>query len=158
MERRIFLKKAIMGAGAAALAGGLGFAEEHFPVKVDKNLFNEINRLKNPKNETVLEKLHIPVITAPGKVNAGEAFDVSIVIGKILHPMEQAHWIEYLQLDIGNEPAGTAVFRSNGYLKPEAKFSVVLPEDMKGKKVSLVATLKCNMHGIWQDYINVDVV
>lgn len=158
MERRKFLKAAAVGAGTIAWVGGLGLAEEYFPVKVDEDLFKGINRVKNPQNETEMEKVHVPVITAPEKVKAGEIFDVNIKIGKDLHPMMPTHWIEYVQLDIGNEPAGTTVFRSKGYLKPETKFSVVLDDSLKGKKISLVATIKCNLHGIWQHYVNVEVI
>jgi superoxide reductase len=158
MERRNFLRAIAVGAGSVVSAGRLGFGQEHFPVSVDENLWKGINQLKNPKNETVLEKLHVPVITAPQKVKAGEIFDVGIIIGKELHPMGPTHWIEYVQLSIGNEPAGTVAFRSHGYLKPKTRFAVVLDEKLKGKKLSLVATLKCNLHGIWQHYANVEVI
>jgi superoxide reductase len=124
---------------------------------VDESLWQGINRLKNPQNETILEKLHIPVITAPEKVGAGEVFEVDVTIGKELHPMGPAHWIEYVDLSIGNEPAGTVVFRSHGYLKAKTRFAVVLGENLRGKRVSLVATLKCNLHGIWQHYVDVEV-
>ena len=158
MERRDFFKAAAVGVAAVAYGKGMAFAQEYFPVPVDEKFWKGINRVKNTENETGLEKKHVPVITAPGKVKAGEIFEVGVVIGKVLHPMGPTHWIEYLQLSIGNEPAGTVIFRSHGYLKPEARFSVVLDENLKGKKVSLVATLKCNLHGIWQHYVNVEVV
>lgn len=157
MKRRDALKAVAVGAGAVLGFEGAALAEEHFPVQVDKSLWEDINRLKNPEHETVMEKLHVPVMTAPAKVKAGEPFDVGVVIGKELHPMKPSHWIEYVQLGIGNEPAGTLYFRSHGYLKPETKFSVVLDDGLKGKKVSLVATLRCNLHGIWQHYVNVEV-
>jgi len=157
MERRTFLRTVAAGAGSLTLLGGLAFAQEHYPVQVDETLWKGINRLKDPDNETILEKLHVPVITAPQKVKSGEVFDVDVMIGKEMHPMGPTHWIEYLQLSIGNEPAGTVTFRSQGYLKAHARFSVMLNDDLKGKKVSLVATLKCNMHGIWQHYADVEV-
>ena len=157
MERRNFLRAVAVGAGSIAGVGRLVFAEEHFPVNVDEKLWKGINRLENPQNETILEKLHVPVITAPEKVKAGESFDVGVVVGRQLHPMGPTHWIEYLQLSVGNEPAGTLTLLSHGYLKPETKFSVVLGDDLKGKTVSLVATLKCNLHGIWQHYVDVEV-
>jgi superoxide reductase len=97
-------------------------------------------------------------ITAPQKVKAGEVFEVDVTIGKEAHPMGPSHWIEYVQLSIGNEPAGTAVFRSHGYLKARTRFAVVLGEDLRGMPISLVATLKCNLHGIWQHYADVEVV
>ncbi len=157
MERRNFLRAVAVGAGSIVAVGRLALAEEHFPVNVDEKLWKGINRLENPQNETILEKLHVPVITAPEKVKAGEIFDVGVAVGKALHPMGPSHWIEYVQLSIGNEPAGTLAFRSHGYLKPETKFAVVLDDDLKGKTISLVATLKCNLHGIWQHYVNIEV-
>ena len=160
MRRRDVFKVAIAGGAAMVMGGGkrIAFAEQFFPIEVDKALFQNINRVKDPANETPLEEKHSPVITAPDKVRAGEPFDVEIVIGKVLHPMGPLHWIEYVQLNIGNEPAGRVDFRSHGYLKPSTKFSVVLFDDLAGKKISLIVQLKCNLHGIWEAYKNVDVV
>ncbi len=157
MERRNFLKAAAVGAGTVVLGIEKSFAQEHFPVQVDEKLWQGINRVQNPENETALEKLHVPVITAPEKVKAGEVFNVKVSIGKNLHVMTPTHWIEYLQLSIGNEPAGTVTYRSHGYMKPENTFSILLGDEMKGKTLSLVATIKCNLHGIWQHYANVEV-
>jgi len=157
MERRNFLKAVAVGAGSVVSAGGLSFGQEYFPSQVDKDLWKGVNRLKDPQNETILETLHVPVITAPPKVKVGEIFYVDVVVGKTPHPMGPTHWINHLQLSIGNEPAGTVIFRSHGYLKAQAKFAVVLDEMLKGKSVSLVAMLQCNIHGIWQHYVNVEV-
>lgn len=158
MERRSFLKTATIGAAAAAFGRGLAFAQEHFPVQVDESLWKGINKVKDAQNETGLEKKHVPVINAPEKVKAGEVFEVDVTIGKVLHPMGPNHWIEYVQLDIGNEPAGMTTFRSRGWLKPKTTFAVVLDEKLKGKKISLVATEKCNLHGLWQHHVNIQVV
>ena len=157
-ERRVFLKRAIVGGGTAVLGAGLVWAQDHFLDPVDESLWKKINRLKNPQNETGLEKLHIPVIDAPHSVKAGDVFDVGIVVGKTIHPMGPTHWIEYVQMDIGNEPGGMVTFRSHGFVKPMSRFGVVLDQGLKGKTISLVATLKCNLHGIWQHYVNVEVV
>lgn len=157
MKRRDVLKALVVGGTAATFARGAALAKEYFPAQANEKLFEGINRLKNPARPTKLEKLHVPVITAPAKVKAGEPFDVGVVIGQILHPMGPAHWIEYLQCNIGNEPAGTVNFRSHGYLKPKARFTVVLGESLRGKKVSLVIQEKCNLHGIWENYTNVEV-
>lgn len=157
MKRRDLLKVFLVGGTAVAIARGVAFAKQYFPMQVDEKLFEGINKIKDPANLTGLEKKHAPVISAPAKVNAGEPFDVEVVIGEIVHPMGPAHWIEYLQLNIGNEPAGTVNFRSHGYLKPEAKFAVVLDDSLKGKTVSLVIQDRCNLHGIWENYTNVEV-
>lgn len=163
MQRREVLKAGVAGIVAAFGWPGFVLAKEYFPVQVDENLFQGINRVKNPADETKLEKLHSPVITAPEKVKAGEIFNVSVRIGSILHPMIPTHWIEHLQLNLGNEPAGTLMFRSRGYmkpegLKPEGQFNLVLGDDFKGKTASIVVQIKCNLHGIWQDYRNLEVV
>ncbi len=158
MERRNFLKAVVIGAGSIVCVRGLSFAQEYFPAQVDKALWKGINHVKDPEHETLLETLHSPVITVPEKVKAGELFEVGVAIGKELHPMGPVHWIEYVQLSIGNEPAGTLAFQSNGYMRPEATFAVMLDPRLKGKMVSLVATEKCNLHGIWQHYANVEVV
>lgn len=100
MERRNFLKASALGAGSLFLVAGQGLTQEHFPVPVDKKLWKVVNRLENPENETALEQKHVPVITAPEKIKTGEVFEVKISIGKELHPMGPAHWIEYFQLSI----------------------------------------------------------
>jgi superoxide reductase len=158
MKRRDLLKAAAAGAVAITWGRGMAMAKEYFPVKIDESLFQAINRAKNPEDETELEKLHWPVIRVPEKVKAGEFFSVEVRIGKILHPMRPEHWIEFLQLNIGNEPAGILVMRSQGYLAPEGRFNIKLGENLKGKMVSLVVQDKCNLHGIWQNSVNVGVV
>ncbi len=158
MRRRDMLKATVASGLAVAWGGGNALAEDYFPVKVDEKLFEGINRAKDPNNETHLEQLHVPVITAPAKVKAGEPFDVEIGVGRIMHPMHPDHWIEHVQLNIGNEPAGTVTFRSKGWAQPTARFRVKLEEDLKGKKVSLLVFDRCNLHGLWQHYVNVEVV
>ena len=155
--KETFSEDCSRGGGIGCFYRGGGAAQEYFPSAVNEDLWKGINRVKDPEHETVLEKKHSPVITAPPKVKAGEVFEVGVAIGKQLHPMEPKHWIEYIQFSIGNEPAGTVYFRSHGYLKPTANFSVVLGEELKGKKISLVVLTKCNLHGLWQNYVNVEV-
>ena len=158
MERRDIIKAAVWGGVAAALGGGRAFAETYYPVPVEASLWQGINRIKNPAEETALEKLHSPVITAPDKVKADSVFTVQVAIGRIPHPMGPNHWIEHLQLSIGNEPAGDVFFRSHGYAKANATFDTVLGKNLEGKAVSLIVQIKCNLHGIWQSYVNVEVV
>ena len=75
-------------------------------MKVDQGLFETINRVKNPSGKTPLEKSHAPVINAPRTVKAGQPFTVEVAVGEVSHPMVPAHWIEFIELNIGNEPAG----------------------------------------------------
>ena len=83
---------------------------------------------------------------------------MDVAIGKVPHPMGPTHWIEHLQLNVGNEPAGNVIFRSHGYVKAASKFDMVLGNDLKGKTISLIVQIKCNLHGIWQNYVNLEVV
>ena len=157
MNRRELLTTAAAGVAAITFGRRSASAQEHYPAGVDEALFAGINRVKDPANETALEKAHSPVITAPEKVKAGEAFDVEVAVGKAPHPMGPDHWIEYVQLNIGNQPAGTLILRSHGYLAPKGRFSVKLGENLKGKKISLVVQIRCNLHGIWQNSATVEV-
>lgn len=157
MNRRELLKGAAVGALAIVGANGIVWAGEYYPVKVKEKLFEGINTPENSKDEAGLAKLHIPVITAPEKVTAGEVFPVEISVGEIVHPMGPNHWIENAQVNIGNEPAGNLVFRSHGYMKPAGRFNLALDEDLRGKMISLVVQIQCNLHGIWQSHADLQV-
>jgi superoxide reductase len=157
MKRRDVLKAAAVGALAVTVGKTIAYAKEYYPTQVDETLFKGINRAQEGA-ESELAKKHLPVIKAPEKVKAGESFPVDVVIGKTLHPMGPEHWIENLQINIGNEPAGMLTFDSQGYMKPESRFNLVLDEKLKGKTVSLIVQDQCNLHGIWESYVNVEVV
>ncbi len=159
MNRRVFLQTAVIGSISAGISGKVAAAERFFPTKVDQSLFEGINRVKDPAAKTPLEKSHAPVINAPAKVKAGEPFTVEVSVGETLHTMGPAHWIEYVELNIGNEPAGRAELQSKGYLKPRVTFTVVLPrESAPAGKVSLVARQHCNLHGLWEGSLEIGVV
>jgi superoxide reductase len=159
MERRLFLKSAVLGTMALGVARDAFSTEKYYPVKVDQGLFEKINRAKDPEHMNTLEKLHVPVITAPEKVRAGAPFTVEVSIGEVVHPMGPEHWIEHLSLSIGNEPAGRVSFQSRGYLQPKAAFTVVLTkESAPAGKATLVVRERCNIHGYWENSRNVTVI
>jgi len=158
MNRRDAIKNAaILGGAVIVLRQGRAWAKEYYASEVDDSLFKGINRAKKPGQEEGLEKLHSPVIQAPDTVAAGDVFPVEVTVGKVAHPMGPTHWIEHLQLNIGNEPAGNIIFRSQGYVKAAGKFNLMLGDEFKGKTVSLIVQIKCNLHGIWENYVNVKV-
>ncbi len=158
MDRRGFLKTAAIGTFSFGIAARAFAAEVFYPTGVDKTLFETFNRAKDPKNKTPLEKTHAPFITAPEKVKAGEPFTVEVSVGENLHVMGPTHWIEYIELNIGNEPAGVVSFQSKGYLKPKAAFTVVLAKDAAPNgKVTLIARQRCNLHGLWESGLDVKV-
>lgn len=78
-----------------------------------------------------LEK-HVPIIEAT-------ADGVKIKVGAVAHPMEEAHYIEWIEI-IADEK----IYRT--YLapgqSPEAVFSV--------KANKLQARIYCNIHGLWR--------
>lgn len=158
MKRRSFLKTATWGIAAVAAAKEAFAAEKYFPVKVDAKLFDNINRVKEPANETPLEKSHAPFITVLETVKAGEPFTVEVSVGKVLHPMGQTHWIEFIELNIGNEPAGRVDFQSKGYLSPKATFTVVLAKEAAPEgKATLTVHQRCNLHGYWESSKDISV-
>ena len=158
MDRRTFLKSAALGTLAAGIARESFAIEKYYPVKVDKSLFETINRVKDPLKKSLLEKLHVPVILAPKKVKLGEPFTVEVSIGEVIHPMGPTHWIEFIALNIGNEPAGRIDFQPKGYLQPKAAFTVVLTkESAPSGKATLVAHQRCNLHGYWEGSLNITV-
>ena len=88
--------------------------------------------LQAPNTVDAAKEKHVPVIE---KTDTG----VKIKIGSVPHPMEAAHYIEWIEII-----AGDMVQRK--YLKPgevpEAEFDF-WSED-------LVAREYCNLHGLWQ--------
>jgi superoxide reductase len=89
-------------------------------------------QLLSEKQQDVGNEKHVPVIekTATG---------VKVTVGSIPHPMEEKHYIEWIEL-----LADDVVYRK--FLKPgekpEAEFCVT------AKK--LVAREYCNIHGLWK--------
>jgi superoxide reductase len=109
-------------------------------------LHTQINTPKDEANMTDLEKKHLPVISAPDTVKAGECFEVVVEVGKLLdHPNEPAHFIEFIELYAGKiyiaRVALTWVMTC-----PKWTAAVRLT---KGTG-DLRAFARCNMHGIWE--------
>lgn len=109
----------------------------------------EVNRAKDPKNLTAMEKKHLPVILeAPDAVEKGQPFKVRVKVGGIdgvEHPNLQGHWINWIELYAGEIPIAKTVFApvfSDGY---EVAFTLTL-EDSALIKVREY----CNLHGVWE--------
>ena len=159
MNRRTFLQSAVTGSVLAGITSAATAAERYFPLKVDQSLFEGINRVKDPAKKTPLEKKHAPAITAPATVKAGEPFIVEVAVGELLHDMGPAHWIEYIELALGNEPVGRVDFQPKGFMKPKATFTLALPKEAAPSGVvTLVAFQRCNLHGLWESSIDIAVV
>lgn len=159
MNRRAFLKTAALGAMAAGITRqAAAAAEMYFPVKADQSLFAAINRAKDPAKKTPLEQKHVPVIKAPATVKAGEPFTVEVTVGEVVHPMGPAHWIQFIELNVGNEPAGRVDLQPRGFLNPKVTFTVVVPKEAApAGRITLMAFERCNLHGYWEGSLDVTV-
>ncbi len=144
IQRRTFIRTAALATGGLWLGSVAAAHSFTGNVSVEEALFVGVNRAKDPAQKTPLEKKHVPVIEVPALVKAGEPFAVTVSVGEILHPMGAAHYIDYVELLAGNEPAGRMEFRS-AFSQPKATFFIVF-----NKPVTLVARIYCNLHGLWQ--------
>ena len=88
--------------------------------------------LLTEKTEDTGAEKHVPIIETTEN-------GVKIKVGSIAHPMEEAHYIEWIQIIAD----GQAMRK---YLKPgdapEAEFPV--------KADSIIARAYCNVHGLWR--------
>ena len=75
---------------------------------------------------------HVPVVE---KVDGG----TKVVVGSVAHPMVEAHYIEWIQLLVGE--ASYRAFLQPGQA-PEAVFPVQADD--------AVAREYCNLHGLWK--------
>ena len=108
-------------------------------------LFDGVNKAKDPDNMTDLEKKHTPVITAPDKVKAEECFEVTVEVGKLLaHPNETGHFIEHIVLFAG-EAYMARLDLAAVRTCPVLKVCVNLEKDLG----PLRAVARCNLHGMW---------
>ena len=87
--------------------------------------------LEEKAKDVGLEK-HVPVIE---KTEAG----IKVKVGSILHPMEEKHYIEWIEL-IADDQVYRAFLKPGD--KPEAEFRV------EAEKLS--AREYCSVHGLWK--------
>ncbi len=146
LNRRSFLGKGALGVGALAL-GATGLTEAAAPAATG-DLFSQINHAKNPAKMTPLEKKHVPEITVPQKVKAGEPFEVRV---KVNHVMQKGHFIQWLEVYNGDLFLArvdlTAVTT-----RPEATLTLTLE-----KSAELKFYEHCNLHGTWENSVRVHV-
>lgn len=105
---------------------------------------------------------HVPVITAPEAIKAGEAFDVEVAVGKeIPHPNTVEHHIAWValrfvadgsQLPVELGRMEFAAHFEGAATAPTAKFRVAL-----AKGGTLFATSYCNIHGLWESATKIAV-
>jgi superoxide reductase len=94
-----------------------------------------MNLLKENTNEAATEK-HIPIVekTANG---------IRVTVGEILHPMEKAHYIEWIEVLTGGKSYKKFL---NPTDQPIAEFCLQTTND-------IVVREYCNIHGLWKNKI-----
>ena len=76
---------------------------------------------------------HVPVIIKDGD-------KVTVKVGEVAHPMEEKHYIEWIELQVGDKVL-TKLLKPGE--KPEAEFCIC------GMSGPLKAREYCNLHGLW---------
>ena len=121
--------------------------------KCEQDLFCGVNMVKEPENMTVLQKKHLPVITAPKRVKKGECFEVMVEIGKLMeHPNEPGHFIEFVELYADHTYLSRMDFTARRTC-PIMKTCASL-DHTHGK---LRAFSHCNLHGTWEGRAEIEV-
>lgn len=106
---------------------------------------------------------HVPVIHVPDSVEAGQPFDVTVVVGEeVPHPNTPEHYIAWIELYFVPEGGETVYFLGRAELgahgetqmftEPKALFRVSLPGPGTLKALAL-----CNIHGLWEGEKKVEV-
>ncbi len=95
----------------------------------------DIQTASNPTKLTDAEKKHIPVIEF-------EETDIIVKIGQTNHPMEEDHFIEWIELYLN----GNLYSRKN--LKPGRKPKAAFHDVLESGTLHSVA--HCNQHGSWK--------
>lgn len=93
----------------------------------------KMNELKANSVDAAVEK-HVPVIEVSGS-------EVKVTVGSVIHPMLEAHHIEWIVLLTTN---GYYVKHLDVTGEPKATFAI-------GKNEKVLAAYEyCNLHGLWK--------
>ena len=91
-------------------------------------------------SDRTMEDKHVPVIKEL-PANACQGKDgVVIVVGEVEHPMEEAHYIEWIEIIAEDGKRGKKFLQPGD--KPEAEFYT--------RKKIIGARAYCNVHGLWE--------
>ena len=114
---------------------------------------------KDDELESVLKEKHVPIIRFPEKVKANEEFEVTINVGeKVLHPNTIEHHIKWVQVFAIIEerqfnPVHIATFDLEPTVaEPKIKFKMKLD-----KSSTLIALEYCNLHGVWENSVKIEI-
>jgi superoxide reductase len=120
----------------------------------EPGLFCQVNRAKDPNKKEPLEQKHLAVIEVPGKIKAGEFFNAKVKAGEIEHPNENEHFIEWIELYVGDVYLGRFAF-APVMTKPEITIPLNIAHG--GRATVLRAVSRCNLHGMWESSTEISV-
>ena len=89
-------------------------------------------KLLKPKTEDKGNEKHVPIIEKTDK-------GYKVIVGKVLHPMEDEHFIEWIELIEGKKSY-------QKFLKPKDQPIAFFETDAK----EVIAREHCNIHGLWE--------
>lgn len=104
---------------------------------------------------------HVPVITAPASVKAGESVEVKLGVGEaVAHPNTPEHFIAWIKLYFKPASSKFAVelgelkFTQHGEGAPAPTGTVTAKLKESG---TLIAVSYCNIHGLWESSAEIKV-
>lgn len=138
---------------------------------------DDIKWIESDEELTDVEEKHVPVITSPDVMIAGESYEVKVTVGISPHVMETEHYIEWIELWLADRKIGRFDLGPSEKMA-EAVFSVMPEKDIiaateyemcniRGVNVCgegldsvlthLRAIASCNVHGLWGSDKKVEV-
>ena len=139
-------RDAIKAVGATVLLAAVS-AE----AKMKEEYFNRYEmKPENPLKLTSDELKHTPLITLKEKDAKGYTI-VEITVGQagIIHPSEQDHWIDFIELYADGALVGKSV------LEPEISRGMALFAVKLNNVAQLKAKAGCNIHGVWTSELSI---
>jgi superoxide reductase len=117
------------------------------------DIFSGVNVVEDIEQASDLEKKHLPIITAKESVKSGEYFEVTVEVGKLLqHPNEPGHFIQFIELFADDTYLARIDFTAKN-TSPIMKTSIALEHPYS----KLRAFERCNLHGTWENEIDIQV-
>ncbi len=140
-RRELFGTGVLLAAGTLPLLGSRpAFAQQG--ASAPESVYQT---LRDSKIISELEMKHVPLIQAPDTVKKGEPFDLKVRIGRVLHPMEMPHHIEWIHFFKDNRPLAAVQLSREG-VSPSATLSLSLL-----KPAEIQVKILCNLHGYWME-------
>jgi superoxide reductase len=120
----------------------------------ESGLFCQVNRVKDPNKKEPLEQKHLAVIEVPSEIKSEQFFNLKIKVGEIDHPNENGHFIQWIELYVGDVYLGRFDL-APVMTKPEVTIPLSIAHG--NRKTVLRAVSRCNLHGMWESTKEIEV-